>query len=1030
MIIVGCRHFLATLLPFKVTVVSDCCDGNPDLQVPADYNGCPGSSTEPENTGMATGTIVGNNCGNPDITFNDAVMQDSDCKLVIQRTWIATNPNFTNKTATAVQTISLEDDTAPVISGCPADIIVSSNADCIAIVDFIPPTADDNCGLLSFVNDRPTGSGSRFTIGTTTITYVAIDNCGNESSCSFDVTVLSACCQDELIITCPADYVGCPGTSIDPSVTGMASANSSADCPADISFFDEVTTLSGCAGAQVIRRHWVVQKTGTSDADTCIQTITLADNDAPVIVSCVPDVVLDFEDRTYSWADPTVTDQCETQITYSTAPGTTFAPGVTTVIVTVTDACGQITTCQFTVSVRQDPSSGTGAGIVVNCPSDLQVSCTDDLSGRVPLPQIDTDCDLCDADQIPGFVFMGEFGGHKYYCSRDRLTWQNAAAVCRANGGQLAIIDNAEENKFLAQTLQANSAYIGLSDHKREGTFTWLDGSPLSYSNWYPRQPNDYFNNQDFVELLRNGLWNDQYNSKRLEFIMELSCLNVEQTGGPTQLSQIGSSSTVSFRITDACGNSTNCSYNIIVDNATSFSCSDDIVTTTASDQEVVYFDPPSFRTCCDQCSHGGSIPGFVFMGERNGSFYYCSKTRDTWHNGNLEARKIGGSLAIIDDYEENLFVSSKLGNIIGWVGISDHAEEGRWRTVNGVDQEFFNWRFDNPNNHEGIQHYVELEPSGYWNDNSGTFLREYIVEIQGCGRVRQVAGLPSGAFFPKGNTTIAFDAADNCGISNSCSFNVRVNGQNSGQSARCNSFSNNSRRAFIHRVQINNFVNTSGDNGGYLDFKYECPTLYAGSNLNLVVTPGWSSFRYFAFYSIYVDWNGDGDFIDNGEYVGRSRSSNTVAGKIKVPSNARTSQTTMRIVMSLTGYPDPCGDYHFGETEDYCLSIIGDGAIVDPEETGTFKSDDQSIVEMTDKPSLDINLKPAIYPNPANDYFMVSDPSIIRQLTVYSVDGRVAKQVRRPNQRIDISDLPSGLYLVRMIDEDGLEINDKLIVN
>ena len=50
-----------------------------------------------------------------------------------------------------------------------------------------PPTADDNCGLLSFTStDNP---GNTFPGGITTVTYTATDDCGQVSTCTFDVTV-------------------------------------------------------------------------------------------------------------------------------------------------------------------------------------------------------------------------------------------------------------------------------------------------------------------------------------------------------------------------------------------------------------------------------------------------------------------------------------------------------------------------------------------------------------------------------------------------------------------------------------------------------------------------------------------------------------------------------------------------------------------------------------------------------------------------------------------------------------------------
>ena len=258
------------------------------------------------------------------------------------------------------------------------------------------------------------------------------------------------------------------------------------------------------------------------------------------------------------------------------------------------------------------------------------------------------------------------------------MLWPDARAFCEASGGQLAIINDASENAFLAHVLQASSAYIGLSDFEREGDFRWVDGSRISYSRWFPGQPNNYKNFQDYVELMRNGFWNDQTNNKALEFIMEIECLNITQTSGPTDLSQVDANSVVSFRIEDACGNIETCSYNITTeDRDVSLTCPDDIDISSSNNSEVVYFDTPDFMTCCDRCNLGAAISGFVFLGTRNGSYYYRSKERSTWPQANRIARGVGGNLAIIDDAGENYFLSKLLVNRVAFIGISDHAEEG-----------------------------------------------------------------------------------------------------------------------------------------------------------------------------------------------------------------------------------------------------------------------------------------------------------------------------------------------------------------
>ncbi len=1028
-----------TTCSFLIIVEGACCNNTVAINCPAAYTACPGTSTDPSVTGMATSN--GTAACPVNVTFSDAQLSSGSCNgaVEIDRTWTATRVSD-GVSNSCVQRITLRDTQAPTITGCPANITVAADDNCQATVTWTAPTASDNCGLASLVSSTGSNSGV-FGVGSHTVTYTATDNCGLVTTCSFIVTVEGGCCTANVAISCPATFEGCPSSSIDPSVTGMATSASSASCSVDITFTDAIiSTGATCANARVIDRTWVATRVSDGATASCVQRISLMDNTSPAITACVPDVTLTFEERTYTWSDPSVTDACGgLTFTYSSQPGTTFDVGSTAVNATVTDGCGNTTTCTFIVTVEpEDPDSGSGsggmggggsgsgAGLLVTCVDDIVLECGTSQSGPVPLPQVSTDCDLCQDGEIPGFVFMGERNGKRYYCSRQKMVWPDARAFCEASGGQLAVINDAGENAFLAQVLEANSAYIGLSDFEREGTFTWVDGSPLSFSRWFPHQPNNYNNFQDYVELLRNGYWNDQTNNKPLEFIMEVGCLNITQTSGPSDLSQVSDDTTVSFRVEDACGNVQTCSYNITtVDQALTLTCPEDIDISTSNDSEIVYFDTPEFMTCCNQCNLGAAIPGFVFMGSRNGSYYYCSREKSTWPQANQITKGLGGNLAIIDDSGENYFLSKLLVNQVAFIGISDHAQEGVWRDVNGNRQEYFNWRSGNPNNFQGVQHYAELEPSGTWNDNSATYLREFIMEVKGCNRVRQVSGLVSGSRFPRGTTRVTFEGSDACGNVERCSFDVNVRPSTNSQPSYCASGGTISSRAFINSVQFNRTLFKSGNNGGYVNVKSPCISLQEGSTFSLTITPGFGAFKFQAHYGMWIDYNGDGDFDDAGEFVARARSANAISGKIRIPYNTVRSATRMRIAMSLTGYPVSCGSFVYGETEDYCIVLSGSSGSNSGKSPG--KQEDISQATFKDLQILEPS-QFSVYPNPASDEIFLADDLEIQRLRIYGIDGRLVREYDHPDHRLDISDLHEGLYLLRIVDSEGLEITEKLI--
>ena len=187
-----------------------------------------------------------------------------------------------------------------------------------------------------------------FLPGVTTVTFTVTDLCGRVSTCSFTVTVTMAGCQGTPSITCIADFVGCPGSSIMPSVTGTAIGTGSG-CLVNptVTFADQVISTGPCSGAQVIERTWTAANPDDSNQSvSCTQRITLVDTQAPTITNCPSNATISSSQPTYSWAMPTVSDNCGgTTITANVANGSTFPIGTTTVVLTATDGCGNNTSC-------------------------------------------------------------------------------------------------------------------------------------------------------------------------------------------------------------------------------------------------------------------------------------------------------------------------------------------------------------------------------------------------------------------------------------------------------------------------------------------------------------------------------------------------------------------------------------------------------------------------------------------------------------------------------------------------------------
>ena len=66
--------------------------------------------------------------------------------------------------------------------------------------------------------------------------------------------------------------------------------------------------------------------------------------------------------------------------------------------------------------------------------------------------------------------------------------------------------------------------WIGLNDLGVESSFKWSDGSPVQYTNYAYREPNDRFKQEDCVEMYRpDGIWNDDHCSKRNPYICKIN---------------------------------------------------------------------------------------------------------------------------------------------------------------------------------------------------------------------------------------------------------------------------------------------------------------------------------------------------------------------------------------------------------------------------------------------------------------------------------------------------------------------------
>ena len=97
------------------------------------------------------------------------------------------------------------DVTKPVFQNCPLNIVQSTSATCTN-VNWVAPTATDNCGVPTITSSH--NSGTCFPLGATIVTYTATDAKNNKGTCSFVVNVLDICTTDTvkpILQNCPSN---------------------------------------------------------------------------------------------------------------------------------------------------------------------------------------------------------------------------------------------------------------------------------------------------------------------------------------------------------------------------------------------------------------------------------------------------------------------------------------------------------------------------------------------------------------------------------------------------------------------------------------------------------------------------------------------------------------------------------------------------------------------------------------------------------------------------------------------------------
>ena len=198
-------------------------------------------------------------------------------------------------------------------------------------------------------------------------------------------------------------------------------------------------------------------------------------------------------------------DGTETTTSSTTTSTTTTTSADTT---TTTSATTSANTTQSTTTTSATTSATTTQSTTTTSATTSATTTQSDTTTSATTSATTTQSTTTTSIQ-PAF-----YNGHAYAIYSEAAdSWEEAKEFCETAGGKLAVINDAEENEFVYKYMTEcgfKSAYFGLSDPNKDGTWSWADGSELTYSNWHSGEPssqNEMYGM--YYYKFSDGTWND-----------------------------------------------------------------------------------------------------------------------------------------------------------------------------------------------------------------------------------------------------------------------------------------------------------------------------------------------------------------------------------------------------------------------------------------------------------------------------------------------------------------------------------------
>ena len=335
----------------------------------------------------ALGLTISDCTSDANLVVTSSDTSSGTCPIVVTRTYTITDAcnNFENVT----QTININDTTPPSLTGTIPAGATNQNI-CFSAIPVGPTIADiaaqftDNCGgtITVVKSGTPTGDDCAWSV---TYAYTIADECGNTIATPVQITYTGGDITAP-VLTIPADEtVECDAI---PAV-GIPTATDNCDADVTITYDGETRTNGACEDNYTLLRTWTATD-NCGNETTLSQTIIVQDTTAPILT--IPADITVECDAIPAVGIPTATDNCDVDVTI-TYDGETRTNGACednyTLLRTwtATDNCGNETTLSQTIIVQDTTAP------ILTIPADIAVECD-----AIPAVGSPTATDNCDVD--------------------------------------------------------------------------------------------------------------------------------------------------------------------------------------------------------------------------------------------------------------------------------------------------------------------------------------------------------------------------------------------------------------------------------------------------------------------------------------------------------------------------------------------------------------------------------------------------------------------------------------------------------